>query len=158
MSPVTLVADPGWPAWHGWLGAAIIKTAQPSAIYHTGIVIGDTLFEARLTTGVVAVPAADRVRDHWLRVPCPWCRPERAVEVFETCAGAEYDLLRGLPDWFLRRVAHTLGVRIRPGIDDPRRWFCSELSAAMLGFDDPVRYSPSRLMWDALMKSAGATP
>lgn len=145
-SPVILAANPGWPAeWWAYPGAAGIKLFQPSRIYHTGIVIDGTLYQATLSKGVHAV-SAECVTDQWIAVPCLWRDPQDALEVFRVAEGSQYDLL-GLPDWAVRKLAHNLfDLEIRPGIESPKRWFCSELNAEMLGLERPVKYGPDRLV------------
>ena len=141
-----LVINRGWPAeWYAWPAAAVIKLVQLDSAYHCGLVINGCLYESRLTTGVSIAPRPVG----WEEIDLPEADEAAARAYFEARADNEYDL-RGLFDWFLRRVALTLGFRIRPRIEDPKREFCSELSAGMLGLDDPVQYSPSALVRRAL--------
>lgn len=145
-APVLLVANPGWPAqWWAYPGAAVIKVFQPSPIYHTGVVIDGVMYQATLSRGVHAVSAECVTRD-WIVVECPWRKPQNALEVYRAAEGSQYDLM-GLPDWAVRKLAHNLfDLEIRPGIEDPKRWFCSELNAEMLGLEQPVKYGPDRLV------------
>lgn len=42
-------------------------------------------------------------------------------------------------------ILGLFGFVIRPMRDDKRRWFCSEMAAAVLGFPEPWRFSPNDL-------------
>ena len=145
---VTLCARVGWPeSLTGKLGAAVIKIAQPSLIYHVGIYLPDDggLYQSRMQQGVHRVAMHVTV-DDWLYVPCPWRDPDDVRAYFGVRDGNDYDTL-GLVDWGFRRLWLTLaGEEIRPGLEDPRREMCSEFAAGALGFDQPIRWSPSAVV------------
>lgn len=144
---ITLCAAVGWP--NGVLnkvGAAVVKAAQPSRIYHVGLLGVDGylsyLAESRMRTGV-AFREHLRPVQGWTYLDLPWSDEQAATDYFNARLRADYDLL-GLVDWGFRRAVLTLmGEEVRPRIEDPRREMCSELVAGMLGFDQPVRWSPS---------------
>ena len=136
-----LVVNRGWPSeWYAYPAAALIKLVQWDSAYHCGIVIGETLYESRLTMGVSRSPPPVGWEEHDLDGD-----EREAIRYFIVRERNEYDI-RGLLDWALRRAALTLGFRIRPMVEDPKREFCSELSAGMLGLANPVQYSPSALV------------
>ena len=144
---VTLCARIGWPdSLTGMLGAAVIKIAQPSRIYHTGLLLSDGwLYQSRLRQGVhralVDVSGTD-----WIQIPCPWADEQYALDYYHARERAGYDF-HGLADWALRRAAKTLfDVDIRPGLEDPRRDICSEFNGGQLRLDEPIRFSPSALV------------
>ncbi len=145
MSGVSLLVRHGWPeAILDKLGAGVIKAAQWRPEYHTALLLDGWLYQARLTEGV------HRTRFDWRAdfalEPLPWADADRAFEYFELRAGNRYDGI-GLADWALRRVAlKVFGRRIRPGIEDPRREFCSEFNAGQIGLSDPVQYGPWHLL------------
>ena len=145
---VTLCARVGWPdSLTGKLGAAVIKIAQPSRIYHVGLFLPDDggLYQSRMKQGVHRVPF-DVSSENWLYIQCPWRSPDDVREHFFDRVGNDYDTL-GLIDWSFRRLWLTLsGEEIRPGIEDPRREMCSEFVAGALGFDQPIRWSPSAVV------------
>lgn len=147
MDNVTLCARVGWPdSLTGKLGAAIIKLAQPSRIYHTGLLLSDGwLYQSRLHQGVHRA-RVDVSGPDWIQIPCPWADEQYALDYYHAREQAGYDY-HGLADWAVRRAAKTLlDIDVRPRIEDPRREICSELNAGMLGFPNPIRFSPSALV------------
>ena len=144
---VTLCARVGWPAGlRDKLGAAIIKLAQPSQVYHTGLLLSDgLLYQSRLRQGVHRA-RVDVSYPDWIKIECPWADEQYALDYYHARERAGYDI-HGIADWAIRRAAKTLlDMDVRPGIEDPRREICSELNAGMLGFADPIRFSPSALV------------
>ena len=142
---ITLCARVGWPdSLTGKLGAAVIKIAQPSRIYHTGLLLSDGwLYQARLSEGVHRIKT--NVFDgSWDTLELgKWADEDHAYKYWQARVGNGYDL-PGLVDWGLRRYALTLlDIRIQPGLQSPRNEFCSELTMGMLDYPDPVQYSPS---------------
>ncbi|GAA4425762.1 hypothetical protein [Acidovorax lacteus] len=76
--------------------------------------------------------------EHWDVVPLPgYVSPSVAYQWAYDHAGAGYDVL-GL-----------IGFVWRPQRGAPRRWFCSEAVAAVLGYPEPWRFDPMTL-WAAL--------
>lgn len=144
---VTLYARVGWPP--GILnkfGAAVIKAAQPSQIYHTGLLLSDGwLYQSRMQQGVHRT-RFDVSDPGWIKIECPWADEPYALDYYNVRANEGYDF-PGLFDWGLRRVVKTVfGKDIRPGIEDPNLNICSEFNGGMLGFPDPIRFSPSALV------------
>lgn len=145
---VTLCVRAGWPgAVLDNIGAAVIKIAQPSHVYHTGLLLSDGwLYQSRLRQGVHRTKWDCFVDPDWIMVACPWADEDAALAYYHARAGNGYDAL-GLVDWAARRVVLTLtGESIRAGIQNPRREFCSEFNAGQLGYSQPVRFSPSALL------------
>ena len=153
---VTLCARVGWPdSLTGMLGAAVIKAAQPSRIYHVGIYLPDDgyLYQSRMRQGVHREPWDVFADPDWIQIPCPWRHPDDVRAYFRARVGNHYDTL-GLIDWGVRRLWLTLmGEEIRPGIEDQRREMCSEFAAGALGFDQPIRWSPSAVARECRKRS-----
>lgn len=91
---------------------------------HCGIVVGNMVFEATATKGVVITPIDDfikRYNDHAFA----------DVVVIDSVADA-YDRLAvevGKPYDF----SAVFGILFRTGWDDSNKWFCSELVAKVVG-------------------------
>ena len=144
---VTLCARVGWPdGLSGKIGAAVIKAAQPSRIYHTGLLLSDGwLYQSRMQQGVHR-SRFDVSNPDWIKVECPWADEQYALDYYNARANEGYDF-PGLFDWGLRRVVKTVfGRDIRPGIEDPNLNICSEFNGGQLHLSDPIRFSPSALV------------
>lgn len=155
---IALVTYPGWPDdWFGWPVAAAVKVFQPAHEYHCGLLIDGYLYDSSLIGGVARHPeSSDRLAERGPAryLDLPWADKRHALEVWARAQDDGYDLL-GLADWWVRRASVTLlGREVALGIESPRRWFCSELSAAMLGFDTPIRYSPSKVVRECVKRNS----
>jgi hypothetical protein len=71
--------------------------------------------------------------DRWDIIEVTAGDQQKAFHWFEAHAGQGYDML-GLFGFVLHR-----------GLQDPKKWFCSEAVAAALGYNEPWRYDPNTL-------------
>ena len=77
--------------------------------------------------------------DKWdlIELPKPNLTYGRAMKLWRETKGKKYDLSGVLA---VKSVFRRLKIR-----QSPNKWFCSEWCAAVIGFGEPSKYSPSDL-------------
>lgn len=109
----------------GGLGSAIVRAMPPAGPWsHCGVVLGDTVIEARAWRGVVETPLAE-YQAHasaWAVVELWAPRPDDGEAWARSTLGARYDwtAVIGIP------------LRSRAWQHDETRWYCSEHGAVYL--------------------------
>lgn len=125
---------------HGLVNIAI-RALDNGPYSHTEIVLGDpfdgapvdSLSSSGLDGGVRIKPIAfDPAR--WDFVPLPWVQEADARALGKDLNGCGYDY------WGVTRFALPWAVR-----EHPRRVFCSEIAAMVMGLQEPWRVSPNGL-------------
>ena len=123
------------------LVGAAVRWVTRSEWSHCEIALGDAFAGAVPCVSASGMDGGVRVKtmrldpSRWSLTPLPWVAPARAVGFLEAYGGAGYDWLG------VARFAVPILVRS----EHPRRWFCSEACAAIMGLDDPWRFTPADL-------------
>lgn len=114
---------------------ALIRVWTRSAYSHCEIVLPDGRWvTSSPRDGGVVSRYLDCVPGEWDFIDLPWVSVATVESLFEQERGAGYDWI-GL-----------LGSQVLPvGIQSSTRWFCSEFCAAVMGFENPQRFSPGAL-------------
>lgn len=140
------------PGWHGCVNRAI-RYGTHSIYSHTEVCTGNPLTGAVLCVSASGVDGGVRGKvmqlspETWDVVAMPWVPPSYVFDVLAQEDGCAYDysgVARFAAPWLPEFI-------IRPSAD---RWFCSELSAHIMGLDAPWRFSPAELHVIALAWSS----
>jgi hypothetical protein len=119
----------------------VIRWVTRSEWSHCEVCIGNPFETAVMCVSASGMDGGVRGRvmplnpERWVLVPLPGVTAGDVEAFLLAHQGAAYD-------WFgVARFALPLMLR-HP---DPDRWFCSEAAGAIIGFDEPWRFSPADL-------------
>jgi hypothetical protein len=125
--------------WQGLVNGAV-QWLTKSQYSHTELCLGNPFENPVICISASGIDGGVRSKimqlkpEHWDTVPMPWVDHYAAIHFLRAEQGAKYDyagVLRFLLPWAVSA--------------SKSRWFCSEAVAAMVGLDDPWRFSPADL-------------
>jgi hypothetical protein len=112
-----------------------IRTWTQSPYSHCELVTDDGLFlSSSPRDGGVRAKRQEVDSSKWDFIPLPYTDQSEIIKKFYKECGKEYDW-KGI-----------IGTQIfHLGIQSDTKWFCSEICAYLLGYDNPSQYSPGDL-------------
>lgn len=93
---------------------------------------GYACYSSSIRDGGVRVKKMDLPSEKWDLIELPGVTAADLDRVWQAAKGKRYD--------WLGAIGTVLKIRQRPD-----KWFCSEFCAAVIGFGEPSKYSPSAL-------------
>lgn len=127
------------PGWHSVISATIRRFTR-SQYSHSEICVGNP-FDAPVPClsssgleGGVRVKTMQLNPAKWDIAPLPWICAQDVHDFYQRERGCGYD--------FAGVARFALPWLVRPS---RKRWFCSELAAAVAGYAEPWRFSPADL-------------
>lgn len=109
----------------------LVRAVTFSPVSHVELTDGETWLSASLRDGGVRMKRMRPKPGHWLLEPLPDGKGRDAWDFMARQIGARYDLRGAI-------IGPVLGLDV--GVSDA--WFCSEIIAAALGWDDPHTVAP----------------
>jgi hypothetical protein len=111
----------------------LIRWRTQSEVSHVELVVNGYKYSSYPGIGVRRDIFVNNPGD-WLIYDLPDVKEETVIDFFEKTKGKKYDWLGVL-----------IGQAFYVKVDDPKKFFCSEWCAAVLGFPQACRFSPALL-------------